>query len=179
MGEPVKPPYKSDHNIWYTSSLFWETWKNKIPRMKFCDPVFTLYEQRSGLICFRTTFVELNDPTGYKWAIQYLGDYEHWIKLMKAPWFRAAYEHALAELYMKLKSEGVRKIQELANDETSKSALAAARYLAELHGHLNKATKGRPSKAQMDAELKNAVALVEAEDEDAERIGLTVIKGGK
>lgn len=175
-----KPPYKGKHNIWFTASLFWETWKARNSQHRSCDPVFTLYDDHQpGLICFRTTFVEIGDTTGYKWAMKYLGDWQHWQKLMVYPWFREAYDHAVRELYTKLRSEGVDKIREIANAPDSKSALPAARYLAELEANLNKGGRGRPSKEEVSAELKNAAKLIEAEDEDMERIGLKVINGGK
>lgn len=174
-----KPPYKASNGAWYTSSLFWELWsETQIPNRR-CDPVFSLYSQRPGLVCFRTTFVELGDVTGYKWAQMYLGDWEHWLKLYKSPWFRKAYEHAKEELYIKLRTEGLDKIREMATSTDAKASLPAAKYLAELERNLEKRQAGRPSAAEVSAELKNAQKAMEVEDEDAERIGLTLIKGGK
>lgn len=173
------PPYKSDANIWYTSSLFWDIARDRPQDRWATEPVFTLYEKKEGFICFRTTFVELGDVTGYKWAQMYLTDWEHWLKLMKTSWFRKAYEHAKEELYMKLRAEGMDKIREMVSSPDAKSSLPAAKYLAELERNLEKRQAGRPSKEEISAELKNAQRMVQIEDEDAERIGLTLIKGGK
>lgn len=177
--ELLKPPYKSNNNMWYTGGLFWEVMKDRPKSLWHIEPIFTLYEDRPGYTCFRTTFVALNDTTGYKWAMQYLGDWEHWLLLMKKSWFRTAYEHALRELYTKLRSEGVDKIRELATSPDVKSSLPAAKYLAELERNLEKRTAGRPSREEVAAELKVAKEARMVEDEDMERIGLTVINGGR
>jgi hypothetical protein len=154
--------------------LFWERWRNCDKDHQYCDPVFTLYEDRPGLINARKTFIELEDPTGYQWAIKYLGDWSHWLKLMKAPWFREAYETWLDELSIKLKSEAIQKIRAIAEKEGDKQALPAARYLAD--ETWNKSPRGRPSKAQLQGELKKEVERLSIEDEDAKRIGLRVVK---
>ena len=73
----MKPPYKSQNNAWYTKSLFREQAAFYTNDRKIIDPVFTLYNDSPGLINARKTFVELGDPSGYKWAMLYLGDYEH------------------------------------------------------------------------------------------------------
>lgn len=170
-------PYKNENGVWLTSALFHDRLETIRPEDRVYQPVFSLHTERPGMICCRTTFVSVGDPTGYKWALQYLGDMEHWYKLMKAKWFEEAVEEWRKELMLRLKSEAVEQIYRIAMTEGSKSQLPAARFLAEMdkpaHG------RGRPSKAEMDAELKKAVKLVEQEDEDLERIGLTVIQGGK
>ena len=179
MGKPVKP-FKGKNNRWLTASLFLEPSRVLHENQRSCEPVFTLYDDhKPDLVCFRTSFVKLGDPTGYKWAMLYLGDWAHWQRLQAFSWFREALDVAVRELYTKLRSEGVDKIREIATSPDSKSALPAARYLAELESNLQKQTKGRPTNAQISAELKNATKLVEAEDEDMERIGLTIIQGGK
>lgn len=174
---PTKP-YKNETGVWLTSALFYERWlETPTPKRGPYEPIFSLYSEREGMICCRTTFVEIGDPTGYKWAMTYLGDLAHWDKLMAAPWFKEAYDKWKQELFMRLKAEAVEQIYRIAMTEGSKSQLPAARFLAEMdkpaHG------RGRPSKEEIDAETKRAMKIVEAEDEDFERIGLRVIKGGK
>lgn len=176
----MKPPYKTHNNIWYTQQLFYETWVLINPNQRTIEPVFTLYDaDKPGYICFRTTFVELNDPTGYQWAMKYLGDWEHWEKLVKCKWFQEALTKARDEIYIKNRSEALNVIRDIALAGDVKSRLPAARYLAELESNLNKNSAGRPSKAAIEGELKNAVKALSVEDEDAERIGLKVINGGK
>ena len=174
----MEKPYRGESGGWLTSALFLEPSMTRTMGTRACQPIFTLYEDKKGLINFRKTFVALNDPTGYKWAMEYLGDWAHWQRLMKSKWFEAAYEHALQELYTKLRSEGVEVLRTVAQSG-DKSAPAAAKYLAELENHMSKRAPGRPSKKEVEGHLRATERLLEIEDEDAARIGLKVITGGK
>lgn len=126
---------------------------------------------RDGYINARTTFIELQDPTGYKWAQKYLASWEHMERLLKAPWFVKEFEEWVAELEMKLKSEAIQKVIEIAS-QPGPQAYLAAKYIAahdwktRLHG------RGRPSKEELSGELKRAADIITREDEDAKRIGL-------
>lgn len=168
---PPSKPYKTEQNVWYTEALFYDRMVEKADR-KF-EPVFTLIDEKPDYICFRTTFIELNDPTGYKWAIKYLGDYEHWMRLMKTTWFPAAYDRAMSELKTKLRAEALNVISEIATGSQPAQALVAAKYLAGFEWE--KASRGRPSKAEVAGELKKQAQLLSEEDKDAERIGLKVV----
>lgn len=140
------------------------------------DPVFTLFQERPGYICGQTTFIEIGDPTGYLWALKYLGDYTHFLKLMGTSWFPEVFQKWQEALEVKLKAEALVRIQEIAKSGTTQS-LAAAKFLAEA-GWKEKATKGRPSKSMLDQELKRMSKDVLQQTEDAERIGLVVVQGG-
>lgn len=172
-----KPPYRGENNIWLTEAIFYERAIEK-PRDKWaCEPVFSLYEDRPGLINARTTFVNLRDPTGRKWALTYLGDWNHWLRLMKCPWFREAYDTWISELNLQFKSEAISKVYEILHGENGAQALAAAKFLSS--EEWDKKARGRPSKAELDGELKRAAQALSVEDEDLKRIGLKVINGGK
>jgi hypothetical protein len=106
--------------------------------------------------------------------MKYLGDYAHWVFLMKSSWFRDAVEVWQNELEMKNTAEAVEAIKNIALDPTNKSALPAARYLAEQGWKKNK--RGRPSTETVNAELKRAVRERTQEDDDADRIGLRLVK---
>lgn len=173
-----KPPYKGQNGIWLTEAIFWERWSNKPTNERVTEkPVFSLYDSRPGLINARETFVSLRDPTGRKWALTYLGDWNHWLRLMKCPWFREAVETWLVELNAQLKSEAMSKIYEIMGGENGAQALQAAKYLA--GEEYNKSARGRPSKQELDGAMKQAAKAMSQEDEDLQRIGLKVIPGGK
>lgn len=178
MALALKPPYKNPNNMWLTKSLFWDLWKIMSIEEKKYDPVFSLYKDKPGLVNVRKTFVDLGDATGYLWAIKYLGDYEHWMTLMKCRWFKEAYDVWIHELNQKLKAEAIGRIQMIAAGDTVQ-ALAAAKFLAEQSGTETKLRRGRPTKEEIAAELKHEVRQATMEDEDLERIGLKVITGGK
>ena len=72
--------YKDTTGRWRTKSLFKEMYQDKF------KPVFTLKEQDiiEGDTYFpsmRKLFLSYNDPTGYQFAHEVLGSYEHWKKL--------------------------------------------------------------------------------------------------
>jgi len=172
-----KPPYKGESGVWLTEALFYQKTFDRPKHRLICRPVFDLYDERPGLINCRTTFVDLKDPTGRKWALTYLGDWNHWLRLMRCQWFREAYEVWIAELNLQLKSEAIAKALEIMGGENGAQALAAAKFIATQE--YDKSTRGRPSKQELDGELKKAAQALSIEDEDLARIGLSVIKGGK
>lgn len=166
----MKPPYKSETNQWYTLALFWDKVIDTPIERRTIKPIFTLHDDKEGYICARKTFVELGDPSGYKWAIKYLGDYQHWKALEKCKWFQAALAEWRHELMIKEQSEALDTIREISKRDGDKQQLPAARYLAEFGR--DKSGRGRPSKAEITGELKRSVELLSVEDEDLKRIGL-------
>jgi hypothetical protein len=175
---PLKgPPYKNASGRWWTKGLFWDMMISvRSEERHDFKPVFTLHHEKPGYICFRTSFVELEDPTGYDWAMKYLGDYAHWEDLLKSSWFRDALQTAQEELSQRLKAQALRRVREIAGSDSA-SSLVASKYLAE-RGWEKRA--GRPSKEQVDKELKKNLEVLDAEADDLARIGgLKVIKGGK
>ncbi len=167
----LSPPYKSPNNAWYTAALFWDMVITRTLEQRMIQPVFTLHEDKEGYVNCRKTFVELGDPTGYKWAMKYLGDWAHWKELVKAKWFAKALEEWREELRIKIQSEALDVIRAVSITD-DKQALVAAKYLAE-YGWVKAGTgRGRPSKAEVQGELKKAVEAISVEDEDAKRIGL-------
>jgi hypothetical protein len=139
---------------------------------------FSLDNDVPGLINARRTFVELEDPTGYKWAMRYLGgSYEHWQRLMACSWFQDAYKGWLDELKAKLQMNSLEELKDIIAEEGAPAATraACARYLAEA-GWEPKATKrGRPGASEIAGELKRAVRESREVQDDMERIGLKVV----
>lgn len=172
-----KPPYKTANNRWWTTGLFWDRVRNTYTedRSDDFDPIFTLYHDHPKYINARKTFVELGDPSGYKWAMQYLGDYDHWRALMKCEWFREAYEEWMEEVNAKLASEGLDAVRRVARSENDSQALAAGKWLASKEW--DKKQRGRPSKAEVAAATKQEVKKRTVEDEDLARIGLVINNG--
>jgi len=168
-----KPPYKNSMNNWYGQVLFWETYKalpDKDRPINF-TPVFTLGEDREGFINARKTFIEEGDSSGYKWAIKYLGDWEHFVFLSERDFFKTALAKWRNELNLKMTAEAIDRIKAIAESD-DKQALVANKYLAERPWEKVGSTRGRPSKAEIQGALKQAVKIVEQEDEDMARIGL-------
>lgn len=176
----TKPPYKSSGNVWYTRQLFFEPWQHINLDTKTILPVFSLHQDIPGLINARRTFVELRDPTGYKWALRYLASYEHFTRLLTTTFFRDAVTEYTEEIKILIRSEALEKIISLSKGDTTQAGMAA-KYLANYDWEKNQ-SRGRPSKEELKGELKRAAHALTEEQEDAKRIGLfnpMVIQGGK
>ncbi len=168
---PPLPDNLRASNGWLTEALFWDRMVIKTEETRKYKPRFTLNHDKDGYINARKSFVELGDPTGYKWAMEYLGDWMHYLALCKCKWFKEALVGWQEELRIKVQSEALDVIRKVAASD-DKQAAVAARYLAEYGWEKKPSTRGRPSKAELQGELKKAVEVLSVEDEDAKRIGL-------
>lgn len=171
----AKPPYKGLNGVWLTEALFFDRMNVKPVDQWTFKPLFTFFDRRDGYRCACDDFIALRDPTGYMWAMEYLGDYNHWERLMRTPWFPEVFKEWNRRLGIVLQAEALQKIQEVARTD-GPQAIAAAKYIAE-QGWLPKATKGRPSKAQVEEAVKHEAKAVKELNDDAARIGLKVING--
>ena len=169
-----KPPYKGERGHWLLRQLFVEYEDMHNDDRNSYVPIFSLMG-KEGYIDVGATFVALRDPTGRLWAERYLGSWEHWTRLEEASWFSERLSKWRDEIDTIFTSEAIQRVREIAAGESSQ-ALAASKYLAEKGWQK---TRGRPSKAEINGELKRQVKIIEAHEEDAERIGLKIIKGGK
>ena len=169
-------PYKGTNGIWLTEALFFDRMTVKPTDQWPVQPLFTFFEKRPDYRCAMDDFVALEDPTGYLWAMKYLGDWNHWLRLMRTPWFPEVVEEWRRTLAIKQQAEALATIRDLSRG-SSPQALMAAKYLAE-EGWKPKATKGRPSKEMVDKELKQLTKAQQESNADAARIGLKVINGG-
>jgi hypothetical protein len=118
---------------------------------------------------WRETYVRISDPTGYKAAMELIGDWEHWQLLEANKRFATELEDWNKQVAVKLSSEA---IESLVAHSKEKHGVAAAKWLAE-HGFVLKNNKRRKeqqeSEDSLDKEIKKNVAA------DAKRLGLTVV----
>lgn len=139
-------------------------------------PMYTLHSDREGLVNFQREYVRLGDPSGYQLAQLYLEDYNHWLLLLKSPWFRKAKEIWDVELDAKLSSEALATIRSYADGIEGVSPavqLAAAKYLSDLSAKRSakgSATRGRPSKEEVAGNLKAATISASELEGDLARI---------
>jgi hypothetical protein len=151
-----------------TASLFKESSFTIKSKEKY-PPLFTLKPRDTdGLISMGKVFLELEDPTGYQVAIRLLGSYDHWKVLCKSKWFTPHLQDWEEELEIKLQSQALVKIKEIAAGETSQ-AIQAAKFLNDKGW---KPKRGRPSKEEREHAMKLTSKLEEAVSEDLERIRL-------
>lgn len=158
--------YKDAMNRWRTRSLFCETNRTKDDY----PSVYTLKQQdHNGLPSLYRLYMETGDITEYEFAEEHLGGWQHWLTLCKSDWFQEHVTLWRDELEVRLRSQALRAIAEDAASQ-SKSAIASAKYLA--NGEYKPRTRGRPSKAEVEAAKKKEVAIDKQLSDDAERIGL-------
>lgn len=171
--------FKNAANGWYTASLFYEKCldngtASEAPYCLYSDPSRT-----KGRIDCQKTFVEVGDPTGVKWSEKYIGGYNHFMFLMKASWFREAFEFWNENLSKKNEVEALEIIKEISKDETSKARFQAAKFMVDYSTKKPSTKRGRPTQEEISGELKKEVEARKSTVDDAERIGLRVINGGK
>lgn len=165
----MKTPFKDKLGRWRTRSLFKEFHSHN-PEY---PPVFTLKEyEEGGLPSVRQLFLSYKDPTGYKFAKEVLGSYEHWKKLLDTDWFPQYLEEWQAELEVKLVSDSLLKIKEISIGPSAQ-AFNAAKYLAEKGWEPVK--QGRPKKSDKDKTAKVQAGIEAEVEEDLQRIRL--VKG--
>lgn len=129
-------------------------------------------EDAPGVPSFRRLYLEISDLTEYRVASELLGGWDHWQALLASQWFQAYVVSLRDQLEVKLRSEAILNAVGIMLKGNNQS-LAAAKWLAE--GKYNGAVRGRPSKEQVAQEAKKMASINRRVQEDAERLGLTVI----
>lgn len=164
--------YKDDQGRYLTQAMFKET--SSVDMRKKFPPEFTLKEHDiKGYKSMKQLYMACEDPTEYSFAMEILGSWEHWQKLSNSTWFKPIVDAWREELEIKLRSKGIRTMAELAVKDKNKDA---AKWLAQAGFKLNSNSRGRPSKEEVQGELKKQARLKADIEEDASRLGITLIK---
>ena len=109
----------------------------------------------------KSLYLEYADPKEYNFANEYLYDWNHWQRMINNKWIGQHIHDWREELELKLVSEGVNVLINLATEENS---YQAAKWMAERGW--DKSTKGRPSKEQIQGELKKRADKAQEFGED-------------
>lgn len=173
--------FRNSRNARYTRQLFVENQQVRSNDECTIEPMYSLYYDYDGIPNFRKEYVRLGDPSGYKLAELYLEDYDHWEMLMRCSWFREAKEQWDRELDAKLTAEGMDAVKTLADGGEGVSPavqLQAAKFMA-TKAYRDKGDakpkRGRPSKEEVEGNLKQETADAKAFADDLKRIQL--VKG--
>lgn len=110
-------------------------------------------------------YLDMADPIEYTFANEYLFDWPHWQRMCNNSIISKHVEEWREELALKLASEGVLTMLELATD---KGSYQAAKYLADRGWDVKE--KGRPSKDMIDGEIQRRVNQTEEWDEEHSRV---------
>ena len=147
-----------------TVSLFVE---NKLPG--YVAPYTLKDYDHKGAMSMYLKYMEYSDPTEYSVALGLLGSWKHWQALTSADWFKPYVEQWRAELKQKLAYE---RFTEMADAATKKKDLRATKWLDEKYGIRPVSKRGRPSKQEKAAHLKEVADEHAMIKEEAERLGL-------
>jgi len=172
-----KPLLKDKMNRFRTTSLFREFYMNS--EGSELEPLWSLQDDdpQGKLPSLKRLYMEIGDPTEYEFAMEAFGSWQQWLKIKASKAMQKWVQYWPDELEIKLRSEGIKAVSHEAKE--GKNPFAAAKFLAKGEWKSTPSKRGRPSKEEVERELKIA-AQVDAEvGEDAERLGLRVLNGSK
>lgn len=168
-----KSPFKDERNQWRTRNLFLEL------RSRTETPMFTIYdEDRKGCKSLKKIYMSYNHIPGYEYdfAVNELGGWEHWQILQGTSSLKEMIQQWKNELDIKIKAKALRNVMYVASDKKNAQQLSASRYLAD-KGYVPKdESRGRPSKSEREAKLKEDIKIKEELADDMTRLGIKVVK---
>lgn len=151
----------------YLNALFWE--------MSFPTKDTALYtlknQDHQGLPSLYRLYMEVDDPTEWQFATQYLDGWEHWELLCECSWFKPYITRWRRELEIRTRARALAKVKDVA-DGKGQNAYHANKFLLEGGWKPTEGPKkrGAPSKD----EIKSAAAAIAASEDriskDFERI---------
>lgn len=161
-----KNKFKTPQGVLYLRGLFFEeTGADK----STC--VYTLKdEDHMGFPSLYRIYMEMEDPTEWRFANEALDGWKHWQSLCEASWFQKYLNRWREELELKMKGRALVEIQATASNPDSKNHYNANRFLLE-GGWKDKPSgkRGRPSKEEIKNEAHRQISR---EVEDLKRIRL-------
>ncbi len=171
--KPDKSKFKDEKGRYIVQGLFLEDSYNPNLAVYTLSGVDKEYKGKTFPSLKRLYLLE-GDPQEYLFAEKYLFDWPHWVRLTKNAVVSRHIEQWREELALSLRSEGIATLVNLAINDNS---YQAAKWLAD-EGWIRK-SKGRPSKEEIDGELKRKAAVQEAFAEDFKLLELHVEKKKK
>lgn len=161
--------FKNSMGKWYTRALFFEETEG--------DKSSVLYtlkrEDHLTYPSLQRLYLEIADPTEYRFAVQYLDCWAHWELIRDLSWFRPYYAEWQRELEVKIKSRALASIIDTATAEGNPNAYHANKYILEWTEKPAGALKrGRPSKDTTREQIIAQAASMAEIAEDAKRMGL-------
>ena len=132
-----RTPFKDSQGRWITTGLFKETAQGE---GKFV--LFTLDEAKR-------LYIACGDPTGYTFAMEHIGGWQHWLALKDSPALVGILQQWAEELEAKIRAAAVMRIVDYSKTD---KGYQAAKYLAEAGWGPKQV--GRPSREKIDKEAR-------------------------
>ena len=160
-------------------NLFLENDHSQKNHKNYYPPIYTVGNDDrldKGCLSLKKIYLSLNDPTEYLISQIAFLNYDHWLRLVNSGWFVPYLNAWREELAVKMQQECLATIAKHAKSG-SKDSVQASKYIAEQAW--KKHQRGRPSKAEVNRHLKLESDAQKAITNDAERIGLKLVKKDK
>ena len=116
-------------------------------------------------------YMEIADPTEYRFATECFEGWEHWQQIANAEWMKPYIDSWRQELEIKLRSEALVRLEKTAQDADDKNSFQANKVL--LAGGWKtpeESKRGRPSKDEVNKAIKIAADEQRRLEEDAQRV---------
>lgn len=153
-----------------TSSLFRDH-PTKSYDPEYAEFYISKEKSTSEYIALKEVYMAIGDVTEYEFAIKVFGSFRHWKQLTKLAWVKDHVAEWREELAIKLKSQAVRGIVELVDEEWVKETtkLQGLKWLAQSE-FAEKTTQTKQKKAEKQDRITRGVSM-EIQD-DFERLGI-------
>ena len=162
-------PLRDSQGRYRTQSLFWEL------RQEGYEYLWTLFEEdliKEGkkVPSLKKIYMSYahTPENEYEFAIEMFGSWTHWLRLQEAPFFAKELTKWREELDIKNRAESIRAVIKA----SAEGDVTASKFLVD---KFTPKTRGRPSKDEKNAALKQSVAEYEEYEKELSRIGLKAV----
>lgn len=114
-------------------------------------------------------YLRVADPTEYRFAVRAYGDWTSWESAIAKEPIKSLVDKWRRELEVKLRSEALQRIMDVAGNEGTRDSLQANKYLLEAN-FSNKNKAGRPSKESVAKEAQKLMDSQRSIEEDYKRL---------
>lgn len=180
--DEIRPFVRSATGRRVLRSLFYEAQTGSAKESDATEPIFTLKNwnmEKEGkkYWSLKNIYMSYDHIPGfeYEFALKIFGEWDHWTILANSDVIRDHIQAWRDEMAIKMAAKGYKALVKTAVYEGSKGT-PAAKILADRGWE---AKRGRPSKEEIARSTKIAAGISDEIAEDMERLGLSLVKGGK
>ena len=127
-------------------------------------------EDYRGYPSLRRLYLEVADPTEYRFATQYFDSWDHFEKVSGSSWLQPYLRSYRKELEFKLRSEAILGVI-LDAGSSSRTASSSRKLILDRGWEV---ARGRPTKAEKDRYLQEEAGMVSDLKEEAQRLGVAL-----
>lgn len=153
---------------------YFPIWTLRNEDLKIKNPANWYYSAYEDHIypSLKKLYIAFADPTEYAFAMEYFGSWEHWKVLQECTWFKPILKEWRKDLEIKLRAEAIATVR----DAAKHGDVQAAKWLHGISTASEKKGRGRPSKEELEGELKRQVSEDKEMLDDLARIHPTPLQ---